>query len=106
MHRPPLQCSVLAQELWKTYRCVCKKHDQGCTPGKCKCKSLKCCRQKDDPAVDIAVLGEANSSGSEPEYFCICEDECSTTLCYCLAIKQVPCSSQCKWRKATARTGQ
>ena len=80
----------------KTNRCLCKKLSQGCTAGKCRCKPSKCCRQKEEPAVDIGVLGEANSSDSEPEDFCICRDECSTTLCYCLAIKQVPCSAQCK----------
>ena len=57
----------------KTNRCVCKKMDQGCTLGKCKCKPSTCCRQKEEPAVDIDVLGEVNSSDSEPEDFCVCK---------------------------------
>ena len=80
----------------KTNRCVCKKLDQGCTPGKCRCKPNKCCRQREEPAVDISVLGEVNSSDSEPEEFCVCRDDCSTTLCFCLAIKQACCTKQCK----------
>ena len=29
-------------------------------------------------------------------YNCVCTDACDTTLCYCLAIKQKECESQCK----------
>ena len=80
----------------KTNRCVCRRLDHGCTPGRCKCKPSKCSRQKEEPAVNMEELGEPNSSDSEPEDFCICKDSCNNTLCYCLAIKQVPCTSQCK----------
>ena len=80
----------------KTNRCVCRRLDHSCTPERCKCKPSKCSRQKEEPAVNMEELGEPNSSDSEPEDFCICKDSCNNTLCYCLAIKQVPCTSQCK----------
>ena len=34
-------------------RCVCRRLDHGCTPGRCKCKPSKCSRQKEEPAVNI-----------------------------------------------------
>ena len=79
----------------KTNRCVCKKLDQGCTPGKCRCKSSKCCRKSQQWtymfwATSIVVTVNLKI------LFCICRDNCSTTLCFCLAIKQVPCTTRCK----------
>ena len=82
----------------KTTRCICRRNGHGCTLGKCKCKPSKCSQLKEQAAVDIAALGtEVHSSDSEPDdYFCVCTDACDTTLCYCLAIKQKECESQCK----------
>ena len=81
----------------KTTRCICRKNGHGCTLGKCKCKPSKCSQLKEQAAVDIAALGtEVHSSDSEPEDYCVCTDACDTTLCYCLAIKQKECESQCK----------
>ena len=84
----------------KTNRCICKKLDQGCTPGKCRCKPSKCSRQKEEANVKMKELGELHCSDSEPEDFCICKDSCSNTRCFCLAIKQGPCQSQCKCDRA------
>ena len=90
----------------KTSRCACKKHERGCSPSRCKCKPSKCSRQKEVASVDLNLLGELNSSDSEPEEFCICDDDCSTTLCYCLAIKQVGCTGQCKCEGQCSNKGE
>ena len=69
----------------------------GCHPSRCKCRPAKCSIQMEEAALHIEDIGgERNSSDSdsETEDFCYCttvNSECGDTLCYCLAIKQLPC---------------
>ena len=101
-HTPEVEASSMfcsCTGACKTNRCMCKRLDRGYTPGKCKYKPSKCSRQKEEPAIDVEVLGELHSSDSEPEDICICKDACNNTLCYCLAIKQEACKAQCKCDK-------
>ena len=66
-------------------------------------QALKVLQAKRRTRIDMDSLEEVNSSDSEPEDFCTCKDECSTTLCYSLPIKQVCCTAQCKCMEESCR---
>ena len=95
---PSMDVSCTCTGACKTNRCICRRNGQGCTRGKCKCRPSRCSQLKEEVAVDIDALGRVHSSDSEPEDFCVCTDDCNSTLCYCLAIKQKPCETSCKCR--------
>lgn len=79
----------------KTVRCPCKQANVGCHRDRCKCSISKCSNQMEPAAVNPDELAEVGSGDEEPEQFCQCDvlDPCSTTSCYCLAIKKKKCNA-------------
>ena len=104
----PVQSGCKCAGDCKTAKCPCKAMGYGCYSSGCKCIPAKCSIQMEEAAVYMKDIGgEMKSSDSEPGDFCHCRtvnSDCGDTLCYCLAIKQIPCvPSKCDCDPTTCK---